>query len=93
MRKNYQNENRTTHFVKASGRERRKLLKRLKEKGFHISESLSEQEIRTSPYPLAIDLPEKKIFVLAGTVSAAAAAASDVILTAGEFYSLSDPRG
>lgn len=92
MRKNYPYENRTTHFVKASGKERKELLKWLKERGFHIPESALKKEIQTSPYPLGIDLLEKKVFVLAAAAIAAAAAANDAILTAEEFYSLFERR-
>ena len=88
MRKDYRKENRTRHFVKASGKERRELLKYLKERGFQSSDGLAEKEIRTSPYPLCVDTVNRKICVLAQAAMAAAAAANDAVLTAAEFYSV-----
>ena len=88
MRKDYRELNRTQHFVTVSGDERKQLIKSLKEEGFQIDERFSEEEVLTSPFPVAINTEEKALGILGGAAIAGAAAASDVILTIEEFYSV-----
>ena len=88
MRKDYNALNRTQHFVKANGEERKQLLEYLKGKGFRFAEPFSEGDVLNSPFPVAIHTDDKTIGILGGAAIAGAAAASDVILTSKEFYSV-----
>lgn len=88
MKKDYRELNRTQHFVKVSGDERRQLIESLKEEGFQIDERFSEEDVLTSPFPVAINTEEKTLGILGGAAIAGAAAASEVILTVEEFYSV-----
>ena len=86
MRKDYNALNRTQHFVKATGEERKQLLEYLKGKGFRFREQFSEEDVLNSPFPVSIHTDDKTIGILGGAAIAGAAAASDVILTVTEFH-------
>ncbi len=88
MRKDYNTLNRTQHFVKANGEERKQLLEYLNEKGFRFAEPFSEEDVLNSPFPVSIHMDDKTIGILGGAAIAGAAASSDVILTVNEFYSI-----
>ena len=88
MRKDYNALNRTQHFIKANGEERKQLLEYLKGKGFRFREQFSEEDVLNSPLPVSIHTDDKTIGILGGAAIAGAAAASDVILTSKEFYSV-----
>ena len=87
MRNDYNTLNRTQHFVKANGEERKQLLEYLKGEGFRLGEPFSEEDVLNSPFPVSVDTTDKTIGILSGAAIAGAAAASDVILTVNEFYS------
>ena len=88
MRKDYNALNRTQHFVKANGEERKQLLDYLKEEGFRFREQFSEEDVLNSPFPVSIHTDDKTMGILGGAAIAGAATASDVILTVNEFYSV-----
>ena len=88
MRKDYTALNRTQHFIKATGEERKQLLEYLKGEGFRFGEQFSEEDVLTSPFPVSIHTDDKTIGILGGAAIAGAAAASDVILTVSEFYTV-----
>ena len=88
MRKDYNALNRTQHFVKATGEERKQLLEYLKGKGFQFRKQFSEEDVLNSPFPVSIHTDDKTIGILGGAAIAGAAASSDVILTSKEFYSV-----
>lgn len=89
MRCDYREMNRNQHFVKSGKEERTRLLSFLESEGFRIDGAgYSEEEIMSSPFPVAVDMKEKTVSVLGGAAIAAAAASSDVILTAEEYYSV-----
>lgn len=88
MRKDYNALNRTQHFIKATGEERKQLLEYLKEKEFQFRNPFSEENVLMSPFPVSIHTDDKTIGILGGAAIAGAAAASDVILTVTEFYSV-----
>ena len=88
MRKDYNTLNRTQHFVKANGEERKQLLEYLNKEGFRFAEPFSEEDVLNSPFPVSIHMDDKTIGILGGAAIAGAAASSDVILTVNEFYSI-----
>ena len=88
MRKDYNALNRTQHFVKATGEERKQLWEYLKGEGFRFAEPFSEEDVLNSPFPVSVDTTDKTIGILGGAATAGAAASSDVILTSKEFYSV-----
>ena len=88
MRKDYEQLKRTQHFIKASGEERRQLIRFLKAEGFHTDKRVSEEDLLSSPFPVAVHMDEKALSILGGAAIAGAAAASDVILTVEEFYEI-----
>ena len=88
MRKDYNALNRTQHFVKTTGEERKQLLEYLKGEGFQFRKQFSEEDVLNSPFPVSIHTDDKSIGILGGAAIAGAAAASDVILTSKEFYSV-----
>lgn len=84
MRSDYMTLNRTQHFIKAAGEERRQLLEHLRREGFRFGEPFSEEDVLNSPFPVSIHTDDKTIGILGGDAIAGAAAASDVILTVKE---------
>ena len=88
MRKDYNALNRTQHFVKVTGEERKQLLEYLKGEGFRFAEPFSEGDVLNSPFPLSLHIDDKTIGILGGAAIAGAAAASDVILALDEFNSV-----
>ena len=88
MRKDYKQLKRTQHFIKASGEERRQLIRFLKAEGFHTDKQFSEEDLLSSPFPVAVHMDKKTLNILGGAAIAGAAAASDVILTVEEFYTI-----
>ena len=88
MKKDYNALNRTQHFIKANGEERKQLLEYLKGEGFQFGEPFSEEDVLNSPFPVSIHTDDKTMGILGGAAISEAAAASDVILTVNEFCSV-----
>ena len=88
MRKDYNALNRTQHFVKTTGEERKQFLEYLKGEGFRLGEPFSEKDVLNSPFPVSVDTTDKTIGILSGAAIAGAAAASDMILSIEEFSSV-----
>ena len=88
MRKDYNALNRTQHFIKAAGDDRKQLLEYLKEKGVQCRKQFSEEDVLNSPFPVSIHIDDKTIGILGGAAIAGSAVASDVILTVNKFYSV-----